>query len=105
MTAILGAHVSENSRRSFWWPLALGLVTLFCVLVVYRGGDGLAQAQAELDSVRAANERLAAENRALYRQAQRLREDASAIERAARLEMGLIRPDEIVYQRSKATGE
>ncbi|MFH2128356.1 MAG: septum formation initiator family protein, partial [Pseudomonadota bacterium] len=66
-------------------------------LVLWRGAANLSGLQQELDQARQINERLDQENRALYRQVQRLRQDKTALERAARRDMGLVGDDEVVY--------
>lgn len=52
----------------------------------------------ELASVRVANDRAAADNERLAREAKALREDDLAVERVARRELGWVRPGEIVFQ-------
>ncbi|MEW5912732.1 MAG: septum formation initiator family protein [Thermodesulfobacteriota bacterium] len=85
-------------RRVPWRPLILAAVVLLCALVVYRGAAHLSRMQEELNQARQINQRLDQENKALYRQVQRLRSDKAALERAARREMGLVGPNEMVYQ-------
>lgn len=84
-------------RKLPWWPVFAALVLAVCALTVYRGADTLLAAQAELDRVLAVNQELDRNNRALYHQVQRLRNDPHALEKACRREMGLVRPDEVVY--------
>ncbi|RJX30097.1 MAG: septum formation initiator family protein [Desulfarculus sp.] len=85
-------------RRVPWWPLILAAVVLLCAVVVFRGAAHLSRVQEELSQAQQTNQRLDQENKALYRQVQRLRGDKAALERAARREMGLVGPDEMVYQ-------
>lgn len=56
----------------------------------------------ELSTLRARNATLAAENRQLQREAESLRDDADAIERVARVELGWIKPGEIIVDLSPA---
>jgi cell division protein FtsB len=60
--------------------------------------------RAEAARMRAENERLASENAALAREARGLRGDAAALERAAREELGYVRPGEIVIKLDGSTG-
>lgn len=90
--------MAENKKRAPWWPLLVAVVLAVCAFTVYRGASDLFAAQAELDRVVAVNQRLDSQNRALYHQVQRLRSDPEALESACRREMGLVRPDEVVYR-------
>jgi cell division protein FtsB len=89
--------MAPKERGRYWWPIILAAVIILCALVVYRGASNLNHLRAELDQARQANQRLDAENRALYRQVLRLRQDKAALERAARREMGLVGEDEVIY--------
>lgn len=90
-------------RKNIWWPAILLTVVVVCGVTLYRGFTNFNKVQDELVQVRQTNQRLDAENRALYRKVQRLRGDAKAQERAARKEMGLVRADELVYNDSLAS--
>jgi cell division protein FtsB len=72
---------------------------MLCLLFAYRGASHLAGLRAELEDINQQNLSLDLDNRNLYRQVQRLRDDPQAMEQACREELGLLRPDEIVYQR------
>lgn len=89
--------MASTERSRYWWPLVLAAVLSLCALVLWRGAANLSNLQQELDHARQTNERLDQENRALYRQVQRLRQDKTALERAARRDMGLVGEDEVVY--------
>ncbi len=89
--------MAAHERGNLWWPVILLAVALVCGFTLYRGFANFNKVQAELSQVRQTNQRLDAENRALYRKVLRLRGDARAQERAARQDMGLVRPDEVVY--------
>jgi cell division protein FtsB len=54
--------------------------------------------QAEIDRAEAANDELRRENLRLRREAKALAGDPAALERAAREELGYVRPGEIVMQ-------
>jgi cell division protein FtsB len=54
--------------------------------------------QADLRAMRAQNARLRAENERLARQAAALRADPRALERAARTELGWVRPGEVIFE-------
>ncbi|KMY67067.1 hypothetical protein AAU61_14115 [Desulfocarbo indianensis] len=86
----------------YWWPVILLAVVVICGFTLYRGFTNFNKVQDELYQVRQTNQRLDAENRALYRKVQRLRGDAKAQELAARKDMGLLRPDEVVYGEATA---
>ena len=89
--------MASTERSRYWWPLTLAAVLVLCALVLWRGAANLSGMQQELAQARQANARLDQENRALYRQVQRLRQDKTALERAARRDMGLVGDDEVVY--------
>jgi cell division protein FtsB len=84
--------------RQFWWPLTVAAALVLGGVTVAKGYANLSAAQEELDQVRASTMRLEKENRALYRTVLRLRGDPQAMERACRRDMGVVRPDEVVYQ-------
>lgn len=83
------------------WPLLVAGVLALCVLGLTRGLSNLSQVREELQQVRATNQRLDKENRAMYRQVERLRSDPQALERTVRRDMGVLRPDEVVYQQEQ----
>jgi cell division protein FtsB len=56
----------------------------------------------DLRALRARNAQLAADNERLAREAAALREDTAAIERVARVELGWVRPGEIVVDLASA---
>lgn len=89
--------MASTERARYWWPLILAAVLALCALVLWRGAANLSSLRQELDQARHTNERLDRENRSLYRQVQRLRQDKTAQERAARRDMGLVGDDEVVY--------
>ena len=97
--------MAGKARGNLWWPAILLVVVVICGVTLYRGFANFNKVQDELAQVRQTNQRLDAENRALYRKVQRLRSDAKAQERAVRREMGLVRADELVYSDSLAAAK
>jgi len=76
-----------------------GLVLLALVSALDPGGLRKARRLAdEAGRVEADNARLAEENARLSREVKALRTDPSAMERAAREDLGLVRPGERVYR-------
>lgn len=72
----------------------MGLATVF-------GDRGLIRMLAlerDLAAVQAATDRLAEQNRRLAAAVARLRDDPRALEAAARRDLGLVAPDEIVFE-------
>ena len=92
--------LGQNKGRNTWWMVLVASVLAVCAFAVYRGSSQLIQVQEELAQVRKTNQNLDQENRTLYRQVQRLRNDNQALEKVCRQEMNLVRPDEVVYQTS-----
>jgi len=58
----------------------------------------------DLRALRARNAQLAADNERLAREATALRDDPSAVERVARVELGWVRPGEIIVDLTPAPG-
>jgi cell division protein FtsB len=70
------------------------------------GPEGLARAlrlEDDLRSLREGNRRLEKENAELRRQIKGLRDDRHVIERVARDELGMVRPEDIVFQLEPAS--
>ena len=97
--------MAGNEQGNIWWPAILLVVAMICGVTLYRGFAGFTKVQDEISLVRQTNQRLDAENRALYRRVLRLRGDAKAQEGAVRQEMGLVRADELVYADPLATNK
>jgi cell division protein FtsB len=85
--------------RRLWYVLSLAIIGLICGLGLVMGMNEIQQAQTQFEQVRQSNLRLDKENRILYRTAQNLRQDPQALEKLCRSELGLIRPDEVIYVR------
>ena len=83
--------------------LALGIVSIFSLLLLILFGDNgladLSRLRSEQHRLETRNERLDRENRDLYRKIVRLDgEDPSYIEHVARRDLGMIGPDDVVFQ-------
>ena len=92
--------ISWAKRPYVWRGLAAGVV-LACAAVAYLGVSNLVSAKSRLAELQAVNQKLAGESRELYRTVTRLRSDPKAVERACRRNMGMVRPDEVVYRTGK----
>ena len=86
------------AKRPHVWKSVAALIVLACAALAYQGVSNLVSAKSRLAELRAANQKLADESRVLYRKVTRLRSDPRAVEQACRSKMGLVRPDEVVYQ-------
>jgi cell division protein FtsB len=85
------------------WLLPLGLIlgSLIAVPVLILGEQGLPryrQLSYELEDARGANKKLRREIRELREEIHALRHDPRALERIARDELGMIKPDEVLFQ-------
>lgn len=90
--------MSKSHGRNIWQVALVCGTLLVCALMIYSGIGKLRDSSWRLQQVQDINRELDRENKALHRQAQMLREDKRAIDRAVRREMDMIRPDEVVYQ-------
>ncbi|MBN2715792.1 MAG: septum formation initiator family protein [Deltaproteobacteria bacterium] len=93
--------------RSLWrfiWialPVALLLGTVVYVPAKLKDENGFQRVEklkTELGSLKARNRRLSRENEAVRRKIQAIQSDVDYIENIARNEMGMIGPDEVIYQ-------
>jgi cell division protein FtsB len=87
-------------RPALLAPALLLVGTLSSVPWLVFSGDGLVRMvalQRELKAVRAENDRIRMGIADLKEEIRDLKEDAAAIERVARRELGLVRPDEYVF--------
>ncbi|MBI2897140.1 MAG: septum formation initiator family protein [Deltaproteobacteria bacterium] len=85
------------------WLLPLGLIlgSVIAVPAMILGEEGLPRYRRmryELDDARAANRKLRREIETLREEIHDLRKDPRAIERIARDELGMIKPDELLFQ-------
>jgi len=85
------------------WIIPLGLLVATSVAVPLQlvGGQGMPrylELRAQIARVTQSNEQLEREIKALRQEAELLRNDARAIERLARDDLGMVRQGEIVFQ-------
>lgn len=91
----------RRSRQLPFRAIAAAALLLGMALATVFGERGLVRLFAlerDLAAVRAATARLADENRRLSAAILRLRDDPRALEAAARRDLGLVAPDEIVFE-------
>ncbi len=92
-------------RRTLRWIFRLVLAAVLAVGLGYMpfsafGPDGVAKAlrlEQDLSKLEVKNQELRQENTDLQRQVESLRVDRGAIERVARDELGMVRPEDIVF--------
>ena len=85
------------------WLLPLGLIlgSIIAVPILILGDQGLPRYRRlsyELDDARGANRKLRKEIAVLRGEVHDLRSDPEALERIARDELGMIKPDELLFQ-------
>jgi len=91
--------MSSYRRRNFLWLLSVAAVATAAAVAF--DGEGLSKYRLMRDQaaqLRAENAQLAAEIGRLTREAQALRANPAALERAAREELRFIRPGEFIYR-------
>jgi cell division protein FtsB len=81
--------------------LSLALVAVPLLVLEPAGLPRLRGLQKELDDVDTENEQLRSEVERLRVEVRELRDDPAAIERIARLELGMVRKSEVVFQFGK----
>lgn len=94
------------SRSAKRWLLRLSLAALLALVVGYAplpfaasvGAGQVLEQRRALGALLQSNLQLAAQNRRLLREIQRLRQDPRAIERAARDELGLVGATDLVLE-------
>ena len=91
-----GERRDRLRRRLTAILLFVSVVLLVNALVGERGLVATRRARQDATALTAGIAQLRAENAALQEEARRLKEDPTAIERAARRDLGMIRPGEIV---------
>ncbi len=92
--------MSGTRARRWLWGGYVGAVALLAALSAV-DPEGLRKhlrLQDEVRRIADENRRLAAENAGLAREAAALRHDPAALERAAREELRLVRPGEVVFR-------
>ena len=88
-------------RLRWLLPLALILGAVIAAPILILGDEGLPRYRRlsyELDDARTANRRLRKEIEALREEIHALRTEPTALERIARDELGMIKPDEVIFQ-------
>jgi len=81
--------------------LLLAAVTVLALIWLAADPKGLRHTRrlaADLEGIEASNEELRRRNEKLRRELQLLADDPAALERAAREELGLIRPGEVIFR-------
>ncbi|HXF47706.1 MAG TPA: cell division protein FtsB [Burkholderiaceae bacterium] len=89
-------------------PVALGLLLAVIQWPLWFGKGGwleVRRLEAELARREAANAELAARNAALAAEVRSLRDGREAIEERARMQLNLIRPDEVFFQAVTPAGD
>jgi len=87
----------DRRRQVVWGAVGVALVLAAGSLSAEGGFRRYARLRRDLHSLEDRNTRLAAENQRLKLEVQRVRTEPAALERAARENLGLVRPGEIVF--------
>jgi cell division protein FtsB len=87
----------ERRRQVVWGAVAVALVLVVGSLAGEGGFRRYSRLQADVAALEEKNARIAAENARLQREIKQLRSNPAAIERAAREQLGLVRPGEVVF--------
>jgi cell division protein FtsB len=82
--------------------LALALIAVPLLVLEPEGLPRLRGLEHELDEVTQQNEELRRDIERLHIEVARLRDDPAAVERIARGELGMVRPNEVVFQFGRA---
>jgi cell division protein FtsB len=86
-----------GSRRKLLWASVLAAAVLLGWSVSAEGGfRRYLRLSNDLETLKDKNQKLTAENGRLRREVQSMRGDAKALERAAREELGFVKPGEVV---------
>ena len=94
-------HEAPAIRR---WAVRLGLAVIVAILIGYVPGQVLrrdpraVKLEQQLAELRAHGREVAAGNAALARDVEALQSDVRAIEDRARADLGMVYPDEIVFE-------
>ncbi len=87
-----------KNHKFFLAGLSIILVLFYYAVFSERGLLKVRELSMERDRIRMQAETVAAENRRLKEEAEALRHDIRAIEKAARSQLDLVREDEILYK-------
>jgi cell division protein FtsB len=88
----------DNRRKWLWASVTIAFVLAAWSASAEGGFRRYMSLSTQVDTLRARNQRSAEENAKLLKEVEALRSDPKAIERAAREELGFIRPGEVVIQ-------
>lgn len=83
-------------RKLLWFTVAAAGALLVISAADPKGFRRYFKLEAEIDGLSARNEALVAKNRELVREIEAMRKSPAALERAAREELGYVKPGEIV---------
>jgi cell division protein FtsB len=84
-------------RKALGWALGVALVLGCLSLVDARGFRRHLLLEHQVAQLEAHNKKVKADNRALVHEIEALRTDPKALERAAREELGFVRPGELIF--------
>jgi cell division protein FtsB len=87
----------DRRRQVVWAAVGVALVLAVGSLSAEGGFRRYARLKRDLHALEERNAKLTAENARLKREVQRVRTEPAALERAARENLGLVRPGEIVF--------
>ena len=101
MKSLADMHEAPALRR---WAVRLGLALVVAILIGYLPGQVLrrdpraAKLEQQLEELRAHARELAAGNAAMARDVEALQSDVRAVEDRARADLGMVYPDEVVFE-------
>lgn len=94
------AHSAVSERKRIW-PFLMALAAVLFTLAVFFGEHGIVrelQHRREKLALEQELRRVETQNTALRKEIEALRNDGKYIETIARRELGMVKPDEIIYQ-------
>ncbi len=87
----------DRRRQVVWGAVAMALVLAVSSLSAEGGFRKYARLRRDLHAIEDRNLKVSSENERLKREIRRLRTEPAALERAARENLGLVQPGEIVF--------
>lgn len=87
-----------GGNKLFWGGASIVFLLLFYAVFSERGLLKVRRLSLERDTIKMRSSVIAEENRKLAKEAEALKHDIKAIERAARSQLDLVRKDEILYK-------
>ena len=87
----------ERRRQVVWGAVVVALVLVVGSLAGEGGFRRYSRLRSDVEALEEKNARVAAENAQLQREIKQLRSNPAAVERAAREQLGLVKPGEIVF--------